>query len=250
MIVRPVIRKVLMLCSAGSVAALGALWFNPEHNKMLCLVTVGAIGMAWTGTLILTWSRKLVRAALLALPLLLLMTLFLPGQVHPSRLRESYLASMDSYEGVPYYWGGECGRGIDCSGLPRRALRDALLKEGTLSLDGKALRSWIEQWWYDASAQAISEGYRQYAAPLHIEGAIKNIDTSRLIPGDLAVTRNGVHMLVYRGEDNWIQADPGSAAVVSLNGKKDFNPWFSLPVTLHRWNILKDSNSKPPIDVP
>jgi len=41
-------------------------------------------------------------------------------------------------------------------------------------------------------------------------------------------------MLVYAGDERWIQARPGVGAVVTMNGKTDNNAWFQVPVTTHR----------------
>ncbi len=230
---------------AGGMLGLAVLWFIPAHSKLLCLATLGSITMAWAGLLYLTWRRLWMRALLLAMPLVAIVLLFLPGHVDAARLRQTYVASMASYEGVPYHWGGEGRRGIDCSGLPRRALRDALLKEGLCAFDGHALREWLVQWWFDASAQALSEGYRGCTVPLHQSGTIKEIDGTPLAPGDLAITKDGMHMLAYRGDGVWIQADPGTGFVISLHGKNDSNLWFSAPVTLHRWRVFDSITDKP-----
>jgi hypothetical protein len=61
------------------------------------------------------------------------------------------------------------------------------------------------------------------------------MDDSNLIPGDLAVTKGGLSILVYSGEGRWSQADPGAGAVVTLDGKADRKGWFEIPVTTHRW---------------
>ena len=52
----------------------------------------------------------------------------LPGSpIVESELRDAYVQRMKNLIGTKYVWGGESSRGIDCSGLPRKALRDALL---------------------------------------------------------------------------------------------------------------------------
>ncbi len=77
---------------------------------------------------------------------------------------------------------------------------------------------------------------------MDIDGKITDMNYSGLLPGDLAVTTCGTHLLVFLGEDQWIQADPGLGAVAILDGRKDLNSWFQIPVTLHRWRVLM----KPP----
>ena len=80
----------------------------------------------------------------------------LPGrEVDQEDFKGRYLRNLPGYEGTRYYWGGEGSRGIDCFGLPRRTYRDALLWYGVQTLNGKALRSWAEQWWLDVSAKAL-----------------------------------------------------------------------------------------------
>ena len=68
------------------------------------------------------------------------------------------------------------------------------------------------------------------------------MDYANLSPGDLAVTDNGVHVMVYLGDGKWIQADPGIGAVATLDGRTADNGWFHVPVTTHRWRVL-DANA-------
>ena len=67
-------------------------------------------------------------------------------------LRKNYIQELKHYEGVRYVWGGENMLGMDCSGLPRKALRNALLKTAFTNGNGKYLRYAIKTWWLDASA--------------------------------------------------------------------------------------------------
>jgi hypothetical protein len=95
-----------------------------------------------------------------------------------------------------------------------------------------------EQWWFDASAKSLGNGYRSYTVGLEPRGRISEMDESGLEPGDLAVTTNGRHILAYLGDGYWIQADPSLGKVATLHGKRDENPWFQTPITTHRWSVL------------
>jgi cell wall-associated NlpC family hydrolase len=161
----------------------------------------------------------------------------------PKKLRQDYVRRLGSFEGTRYFWGGESYRGIDCSGLPRRAYRDALLAYGIINLNSLALRSYLEQWWFDASAQALGDGYRSYTVPLGVSGMIRKMDYSLLSLGDLAVTANKIHVLAYAGNGRWIQADPALGEVATLDGRTATNGWFDTPVTMHRWSQLEEVKS-------
>lgn len=212
---------------------------NPINGKIQRVGLICSMAGIWLGPLILFWKQKRVRVAMLAIPFLLGIPLILPGQpIYSNEVRADYLQRMRALVGTKYIWGGESRQGIDCSGLPRKALRDSLLSYGFKHKDGGAIRMFLGQWWFDASAKALSEGYRSYTIPLGQSGTIRKMSYQNLSPGDLAVTQNGVHILAYLGDDNWIQADPGIGAVAILNGHAADNTWFDSPVTLHRWKVL------------
>ena len=60
--------------------------------------------------------------------------------------------------------------------------------------------------------------------------------------GDLAITANGVHVVVYVGNGKWIQADPGIGLVATLDGRTDENSWFDSAVNIFRWKVLAESD--------
>jgi hypothetical protein len=234
-----------MICTVVAFGGILVIPLNPVNNMILKLAFLGCIGGAWVGFSILTWKRKAVRLVVLILPLLAAMPFLLPGdEIDSGELGQDYVERMSDFEGTRYHWGGESARGIDCSGLPRRALRDALLAYGVRNFNGRAFRCYAEQWWFDASAKALGEGYRGYTTPIGAKGTIKEMDDGCLVPGDLAVTTNGVHILAYAGDGKWIQADPGMGAVVTLDGRTAENGWFSVPVTTHRWRVLSDPSGE------
>lgn len=147
---------------------------------------------------------------------------------------------LQALEGTVYIWGGESSQGIDCSGLPRKSYRDALFVYGVKHGNGAACRMFLEQWWYDTSALALGQGYRGFTVSLRQGGKIKEMSYDELKPGDLAVTDSGVHTLVYLGDGQWIQADPGIGHVATLDGREDPNAWFKQPVSMHRWRELAE----------
>lgn len=235
-------KRLVSICTLGALAGIVAIPLNPVNCMVLRLAFLGCAAGAWLGFTILAWNRKPLRIALMILPLALSVPFFLPGrEMDSAELRDDYVQRMESFESTKYYWGGESSRGIDCAGLPRRALRDALFSYGIRHADGGSFRSFAQQWWFDASAKALGEGYREYTRPRGIAGTIREMDDSKLAAGDLAVTDDGVHILAYAGEGRWIQADPGIGAVATLDGHTADNIWFRIPVTIHRWRILDEN---------
>jgi len=233
-------RRLLIILTIGAVLGTLIIPFNPVMDKMYRLAFLAALLGDWLGPLLLVWHRKPLRWGWLVASFLLAMPFALPGhRMNDVELRDAYVLRMQELSSTKYVWGGESSRGIDCSGLPRKALRDTLLSYGIRHCDGGALREFAGQWWFDASAKALGEGYRRYTVPLAPHGSIQQMDYSGLQPGDLAVTTSGVHILAYLGGEMWIQAEPGIGAVAILNGRHDPNVWFKQPVTTHRWSVLR-----------
>lgn len=233
------LHRLLKLFLVGFFLCAMAAFFHPLHSSVTKLALLGSICICWICSLILLRKYYVYRTILIVLPILACTPFLLPSRaIDATELRANYLQALARYEGSTYYWGGENMRGIDCSGLPRRSLRDALLRYGIAHGNGKAFRLAAEQWYYDTSAKALGEGYRSFTKNLAIEGTVQSIDNSTLKAGDLAVTKSGIHTMVYLGEGKWIQADPGIGAVATLHSRNDQNTWFDAPITMHRWSIL------------
>jgi len=240
-------RSLRLFLYVAPVCGLILCSFIPVNNMM---VRVGFV-LSWMGI----WAALSVficrsvkelkyRVGVVGTPVVLsLLVLFGPGRSYDNEvLRQSYLKELDSYDGVEYSWGGENGFGIDCSGLPRKAMRVALVKMGVRELNMKLVRDGASQWWFDSSAKALQGGYRGYVVDLKLEGELRYFTEEQLSqvaqPGDIAITMNGRHVLVYRGDSRWQQADPGEQKVHTKHGSNDQNPWFYHTVRLFRWRYL------------
>ena len=65
------------------------------------------------------------------------------------------------------------------------------------------------------------------------------MDPDAAAVGDMAVTEDGVHVLVYVGDQTWMEADPVFGRVVRESVPSDM-AWFETPVVLVRWKVLAD----------
>ncbi len=214
----------------------------PVHNAISRLCLLGGLAALWWLPVcfghILRWRRYV----LLSASGLLIVT-YLPGWVSPDVVRAAYDGELRRLEGAGYHWGGESPIGIDCSGLPRRALRQALWKQGLRHLSGAAFRLALSNWWHDVSARDLAGSDRDLTVPLGVSGTIQEItsrELTKLRVGDLAVTANGAHLLVYLDEGEWIHADPSQRRVVIVHGLHSRDPWLRKRVTLHRWRCLRE----------
>jgi hypothetical protein len=189
--------------------------------------------------LIIFWRIKWIRWTCFSLAAIVSLALSLPGRkADDFSLRKRYVTELKKYEGTKYIWGGENRLGIDCSGLIRCAWIDSNLKEGVRTGNPALLRESIALWWFDSSARALRDEYRQKTKLLVNAPNLAGFDHSAILPGDFAVTSDGVHTLAYLGEGKWIEADPGVKKVIEIEATGG-NGWMDVPVCIIRWQQLE-----------
>ena len=181
-------------------------------------------------------AGRWVRFALLGVAATAVVLVALPGRApDPAALRTDYRRGLSVYGDARYVWGGESPIGVDCSGLVREGLVLGEFLNGVRTLNGTPIRDALSLWWHDASAQALGDGYM--TQPLGRYDSVNDIPAGVAATGDLAVTTDGVHVLVYVGEQTWMEADPSVGRVISEQVPSD-NAWFKTPVVLVRWDVL------------
>lgn len=152
-----------------------------------------------------------------------------------------YRACLCSFRGTRYVWGGETHIGIDCSGVARTALCDALLLEGLREGNPRLLGATLWRfWWRDMSARDMGEGKYHYTRHVGAVKQLAGMDTRPLVVGDLAVSSRGEHVLIYIGERQWIEANPGDGRV-AVNRADVQSPrfYFAHPMNICRWTSLR-----------
>lgn len=204
----------------------------------VCLVASSAT--LWIWGVCLLRRHRLLAFAILVTGSTLIIWMCLPGRLgDPAVLRRSYILCLKQYEGTRYVWGGENRLGIDCSGLVRRGLINANIKTGLLTLNPRLFRTAVSLWWNDCTARALRDEYRAFTARIALAETINDIPLLYLIPGDLAITSDGAHVLAYLGETKWIEADPNVMEVITVTTPSD-KMWFKTPVQIVRWSQLQE----------
>jgi hypothetical protein len=170
----------------------------------------------------------------LSLPLLILAN---RAEINKEELKTIYLNQLATFNGVPYVWGGENCFGVDCSGLPRKSMINALVIYSIYNLNGTAASRACYYWWNDASALEMVSGY---GGNTKIDSGIYTINSGipNAVAGDMAITKGGVHVLVYLRADKIIQAEPGIGSVV-IDSIPMSNSWYDEKVKLVKWSILQ-----------
>jgi hypothetical protein len=237
---KPPARLTRLLWLATLVLWIAVALF-PVSNRLSRGSGVVLLMAVWVGLIGLCWQRRALRFCLLGITLIVGLFFMLPARTPPSAdaLRSDYVACLRRYEGVPYYWGGESPRGIDCSGLVRRGLIDALFLRGLRGLDPGLLRHSLTLWWHDCSAKDLRDGTNRLTSPLFDAANILQLDHSTLLPGDLAVTKDGSHILAYLGNQQWIEADPVDERVIILPVAEGSNSWLKTRMKILRWRLLE-----------
>lgn len=115
---------------------------------------------------------------------------------------------------------------------------DACLDQGLCNPDPGLLKRGLSLWWNDTSAKALGEEYRGLTKRLFNAPDLKSLDHDRILPGDFAVTSDGVHVMAYLGNETWIEADPGKLKVIKIHAPATTNGWFRRPVNIMRWSCL------------
>ncbi|MBA4147911.1 MAG: C40 family peptidase [Verrucomicrobia bacterium] len=232
-------RRFLILACRLAFLAWLVLTLWPVSYGITRLAQVLLVLALWTGGMILWWQIKLMRWGLVAAAVFCAGLVLLPGRASSaSELRERYVNELQNYEGVRYVWGGENGFGIDCSGLIRRAMIQSLWKHGLQTANAGLVRAAARLWWHDASARAMAAEYRNDTKKLFEVSSIQAHGADGLLPGDLAVTSDGVHVLAFLGGNQWIEADPSAGKVLKLEAGTTVNRWLNLPVMFVRWRLL------------
>ncbi|HOJ55446.1 MAG TPA: NlpC/P60 family protein [Phycisphaerae bacterium] len=229
-------RLVLFICWA----ALWPVWFvlawYPISTGLTRMAAVVLVLMLWAGAVGLSWRWRPLRGILLGLTAIVLILPLLPGrQTDPTAMRNAHVQSLRGYHGAPYVWGGENRCGIDCSGLVRKGLVWADLRRGLMSLDDRLLRRSLDLWWHDASASHLGDGYGGRTRRICTTAGINQLDHAGILPGDFAITATGIHALVYIGDQNWMEADPGAGKVITVRVPTNGIGWFDQPIHVMRW---------------
>ncbi|HWC60686.1 MAG TPA: NlpC/P60 family protein [Verrucomicrobiae bacterium] len=216
-------------------------WLYPMSDGITRSLGILLLAVVWLGLAALMRKRRVALGAWACITLFIAAFMALPGRsaLNTDAMRASDTAALRRYTGASYVWGGESPKGIDCSGLIRRGMVDGIFLRGVRTLDPGLVRWSIRLWWHDCTARDLGNGDGGMTSHLFDTPSINALDSSKLLPGDIAVTASGIHVMAYLGGDEWIEADPGPGRVITVTTPAEKNEWFRGPMKIMRWNIFQ-----------
>lgn len=225
------------------IAAIIILIMHPINRFSIKITTLGLFILLFISILALFWKKKIIRFTVIGIVAAsgIFLSVTGPG-VSKEIIRKEYISSLKKYEGVKYLWGGENSYGIDCSGLVRKGLIDTFFKLGFKEFSPQYIRQALYIWFYDSSAEALRDGYREYTVPIMKDITLNSLEHSKIVEGDIMVTENCVHTMVYIGNNFWIQADPGKGKVIIEMAPSKDNVWYDSKSRIVRWKALAEIN--------
>ncbi len=233
-------RPTLAVFAVASALAL-VLVLQPIGSGLLRRTLVAALTLAQLCLVRLLWSSfHLGKVLGLAVSVTCALVILAEMPAEETLPRDLLVERLRSFEGSRYVWGGECGRGIDCSGLVRRGMIESTLQAAWQETSPGRLRQALAIWWSDASARHMGAGYDGRFEPILEDRRVRELEDHEVEPGDLAVTLDGRHVMAALGDGRWIQAEPRAGRVV-INDRRDDLHWFRTPVRVLRWRALSPS---------
>ena len=230
------VRAILCVSLFGLVVQ----FLFPVRTSLIRLSFLLLIMSSWLCIFCLSRPKSKIRKILLGFIIFVILFCCMPSrQINQVNLRKEYVNSLYRYESRPYVWGAENFFAVDCSGLIRQGFIDANVCYGLKTFNGALVREAILLWWYDSSAKAMRDGYRGRTIRIMDATNVNELDHDRILPGDFAVTQNGVHRLAYLGDGRWIQADPNPHKVVIGKVPVEDSGWFKTSVYIMRWSEFK-----------
>lgn len=218
------------------------LWYFPYIDFPIRVVTWAVALLILIVSVFFAWKLRILRWLLIVVYGGAILFLVLPSHrpVNRSTLRSDYCAALRSYLGCHYVWGGEGYLGVDCSGLVQKGLVNALVARGLSTLNPVLVREGIWVYWHRTTAKVLGEGDLARTYTVTTCPSLNALDYSSLMPGDLAVTASGNHVMAYLGNQTWIAADPGAGKVTTFVIPEQKNGYFFTKMRIVRWKILSE----------
>lgn len=212
------------------------LYYYPINNWFVRLWLLSSVFINIVLIYKIIWMKRFI--IILSLIFGIFISYFTFSWKEPSTetFNEFYINNLKKYIWVRYVRWWENSFWIDCSWLPRKALIDTYIQTWFKTRNILFIKEAFLTWWFDTSARALKDNYRNQTIFLFQSENINDIPEEKLKPWYIAVTADGLHTLSYIWNKQWIEADPIPKKVI-IETTPTKNVWFDIPVVILKWNL-------------